>query len=108
MVLVHVTPMRTEPYEINIFDKYQTMASPISSTGTNVSLGTLPPASPAERLRFYIRTKLAEHYLAILQIHTGPQQYHFGTITNQVYRPTQSGVPWPLHPGDFARPILEL
>ena len=36
------------------------------------------------------------------------QQYHFGTITNQVYRPTQSGVPWPLHPGDFARPILEL
>ena len=84
MVLVHITPTRTEPYEINIFDKYQTMTDPISSTGTNVSLDTLPPASPAERFHRYVRTKLAEHYLAILQIHTGPQQNHFGTITKLI------------------------
>ena len=81
MSLIHVTPTRAEPYEINFFDKYKTMDDSISSTGTNVPLDTFSLASPAERLRHYIRTKLTEGHLIILQIHTGPQQYHFATVT---------------------------
>ena len=81
MSLIHVTPTRAEPYEIVFFDKYKTMDDSISSTGTNVPLGTFSLASPAERLKHYIRTKLTEGHLIILQIHTGPQQYHFATVT---------------------------
>ena len=84
MVLIDTTPTRTEPYEIATFEKYQTMKDPITSAGNNVSVDTLPPGPPAERLRRYIRTKLAEKYLVLLQIHTGPQQYHFGAITQSV------------------------
>ena len=81
MSLIHVTPTRAEPYEINFFGKYKTMDDSISSTGTNVPLDTFSLASPAERLKHYIRTKLTEGHLIILQIHTGPQQYHFATVT---------------------------
>ena len=79
--LIHVTPTRAEPYEIKFFDKYKTMDDSISSAGTNVPLDVFPLASPAERLKHYIRTKLMEGHLIILQIHTGPQQYHFATVT---------------------------
>ena len=79
--LIHVTPTRAEPYEIKFFDKYKTMEDSISSTGNDVSLDTFSLASPAERLKHYIRTKLTEGHLIILQIHTGPQQYHFATVT---------------------------
>ena len=43
MSLIHVTPTRAEPYEIEFFDKYKTMDDSISSTGTNVPLDTFPP-----------------------------------------------------------------
>ena len=79
--LIHVTPTRAEPYEIKFFDKYKTMDDSISSAGTNVPLDAFPLASPAERLKHYIRTKLTEGHLIILQIHTGPQQHHFATVT---------------------------
>ena len=81
MSLIHITPTRAEPYEIKFFDKYTTMDGSISTTGTDVPLDTFPLASPTERLKHYIRAKLVERHLIILQIHTGPQQYHFATVT---------------------------
>ena len=36
-----------------------------------------------ERLKRYILEKLAANCFIILQIHTGPQQFHFGTITSK-------------------------
>jgi hypothetical protein len=83
MSLIHITPTRAKPYEIKFFEKYTTMDGSVSSTGTDVPLDTFPLAlaSPAEQLKHYIRTQLAERHLVILQIHTGPQQYHFATVT---------------------------
>ena len=101
MVPIHITPTRTEPYEIDFFDKYQTMTDPTSSASVYFSLGNVPPTPPAVRLRRYIRTKLAENCLVILQIHTGPQQYHFGTITKLV-------TPAPAGYHDYYIPVTSL
>ena len=93
MALIHVTPTRDEPYEIEFFDKYQTMKEPTSPTNIYVSLGNVPPTTPAVRLNRYILEKLTQNCLIILQIHTGPLQYHFGTITSKAtITPLKKGI----------------
>ena len=60
------------------------MNDPLTSDGTLLFVDTLPPGTPAERLQLYICAKLAEKHLVLLQIHTGPHQYHFGSITQSI------------------------
>ena len=84
--IIHITPTQTEPYAIEFFDKYKTMTELTSSTNVYVSLGNEPTTTPlvmTERLKRYILEKLAANCFIILQIHTGPQQFHFGTITSK-------------------------